>query len=116
MTNRIYSFMGLARKANKLVSGDETCERLLKSGKVKLIVVAEDASFNTKKKYKNACFHRRVEMRIFGTKELLGKFIGKGITSVVAILDKGFSNNLLKMIDDENNACGGEDIDKKKSL
>ncbi|AUG58032.1 putative ribosomal protein YlxQ [Acetivibrio saccincola] len=108
--------MGLARKANKLVSGDETCERLLKSGKVKLIVVAEDASFNTKKKYENACFHRRVEMRIFGTKELLGKFIGKGITSVVAILDKGFSNNLLKMIDDENNACGGEDIDKKKSL
>ena len=53
---------------------------------------------------------------MFGTKELLGKFIGKRISSVVAILDIGFSNNLMKMIDNENNAYGGEDIDKKKSL
>ncbi|HHX18796.1 MAG TPA: 50S ribosomal protein L7ae [Clostridium sp.] len=116
MTNKIYSFIGLARKANKLVSGDETCERFLKAGKVKLIIVARDASLNTKKKYKNACSHRDVQIRIFGTKELLGKFIGKGTNSVIAILDKGFSDNLTKMLDNENNACGGEDIDKKKSL
>ncbi|MDQ2086897.1 ribosomal L7Ae/L30e/S12e/Gadd45 family protein [Herbivorax sp. ANBcel31] len=116
MANRVYSFLGMAKKANKLTSGDETCEKLLKAGKVKLIVVARDASFNTKKKYNDACLHKSVDMRIFGAKELLGKFIGKGINSVVAILDKGFSNNLIRMIDDENNACGGEDIDKKKSL
>lgn len=116
MAYRIYSFIGLARRANKLIYGDETCERLLKSGKVKLIIVAGNASLNTKKKYENACFHRNVEIRMFGTKELLGKFIGKRISSVVAILDIGFSNNLMKMIDNENNAYGGEDIDKKKSL
>ncbi len=116
MTNKIYSFMGLARKADKLAFGYETCERLLKKGKVKLIIVAKDASLNTKKKYENACFHRNVEIRMFGTKELLGKFIGKRISSVGVILDIGFSNNLIKMIDNENNAYGGEDIDKKKSL
>lgn len=116
MTNKIYSFIGLARKANKLISGDETCEKLLKAGKVKLIIVAEDASLNTKKKYENACFHRNVEIRTLGTKELLGKSIGKGINSVLAVLDKGFSNNLIKLIDHENNAYGGGDIDKKKSL
>lgn len=116
MTNKIYSFIGLARKANKLTSGDETCERLLKAGKVKLIIVAEDASLNTKKKYNDACSYRSIQMKIFGTKELLGRFIGKEISSVLAVLDKGFSNNLIKKIDNENNACGGEDIDKKKSL
>ena len=34
MTNKIYSFMGLARKADKLAFGYETCERLLKKAKL----------------------------------------------------------------------------------
>ncbi|TYQ13041.1 UNVERIFIED_CONTAM: ribosomal protein L7Ae-like RNA K-turn-binding protein [Acetivibrio alkalicellulosi] len=116
MTDKVYSFLGLARKANKLVSGDETCERFLNTGKVKLIIVAEDASDNTKKKFNDACKYRNIHIRFFGTKELLGKYIGKGINSVLAILDKGFSIRLMEMLDNENIVCGGEYIDKKKSL
>lgn len=116
MTERIYSFLGLARKANKLVSGDETCERSLKAGKVSLIIVAEDASKSTKEKFTNACNYRKVDIRIFGEKELLGKFIGKDIRSVLAILEKGFANRAIQMIDDAKIGCGGEVIDKKKSL
>jgi len=44
LENRIYSFLGLARKANKLAAGYESCERLLKAGKAELVIVAEDAS------------------------------------------------------------------------
>ncbi|HOM01218.1 MAG TPA: ribosomal L7Ae/L30e/S12e/Gadd45 family protein [Acetivibrio sp.] len=116
MTERIYSFLGLARKANKLVSGYESCERLLKAGKVSLIIVAEDASLSTKEKFINACNYRSVDIKIFGKKELLGKFIGKDIRSVIAILDKGFANRTIQMIDEAKIGCGGEAIGKKESL
>lgn len=113
MTDKIYSFLGLATKAGKLVSGDETCEMALNKSSVNLVIVAEDASQNTKKKFTDACNFRNIEIRIFGQKDLLGKFTGKKIRSVVAILDKGFSKRLVEMIDSSvNNGCGGENIDK----
>lgn len=112
MSERIYSFIGLARKANKVLSGDDTCERALKAGKVELIIIACDASDNTKKKFIDACNYRNVSIRIFGKKEYLGRFTGKNVRSVIAILEKGFSKRLVEMIDGENNGCGGDWIDK----
>lgn len=117
MTDKIYSFLGLATKARKLIAGDETCERALKRSLVSLVIVADDASHNTKKKFTDACNYRNIEIRIFGQKDMLGKFTGKNIRSVVAILDKSFSKRLKEMIDlSVNNGCGGENIDKKKSI
>lgn len=98
MVERIYSFLGLATKAGKLLSGEETCERKLKAGKVYLVIVAEDASENTKKKFKNMCDYRKVDIRYFGTKEMLGRFTGKRIRSVIAIADRGFAGRLKEMI------------------
>lgn len=113
MTDRIYSFLGLATKAGKLVSGDETCERALNRSLASLVIVAEDASHNTKKKFTDACNYRNIAIRVFGQKEMLGKFTGKNIRSVVAILDKSFSKRLMEMIDlSVNNGCGGESIGK----
>lgn len=108
MSERIYSFIGLARKAQKLLSGDETCEKALKAKKVNLIIIAEDASENTKKKFTDACSYRNINIRIFGTKEYLGKFTGKNVRSVIAILEKNFSKRLMEMIDAENIGCGGD--------
>lgn len=117
MTDKVYSFLGLATKARKLVSGEETCERALKGLGVSLIIVADDASQNTKKKFTDACKFRSIEIRIFGKKDLLGKFTGKNIRSVVAILDKGFSRKLMEMIDcSVNDGCGGENIDENESI
>lgn len=107
MNERIYSFLGLATKAGKLISGEETTERGLKSGKVCLVIVAEDASDNTKKKFKDMCSYREIEIRYFGEKEILGKFTGKRIRSVVAIIDRGFAGNLTKMIDNRGIELGG---------
>lgn len=113
MADRIYSFLGLATKAGKIVTGDETCETAIKKSSVSLVIVAEDASDNTKKKFTDACNFRNIEIRIFGRKELLGKYTGKNIRSVVAILDKGFSKRLVEMIDASvNNGRGGENIGK----
>ena len=112
MPNKIYSFLGLAKKAGKLLSGDETCERAIKSEKVYLAIVSEDASDNTKKKFVDICGYRDVEIRIFGEKELIGRYTGKEIRSVVVILEQGFAKRLIEMIDGNDTNTGVEFIGK----
>ena len=112
MINKTYLFLGLAKKAGKLISGEEACEKALKSEKVYLIIVSSDASMNTQKKFTDKCKYRNVEMRLFGEKEIIGRYVGKEIRSVIAILEDGFANRLIEMIDSSNNEFGGGHIGK----
>ena len=50
--DKIYSFLGLATRAGKIVSGDDSTLLELKRGNINLVIVAEDASDNTKKLFK----------------------------------------------------------------
>jgi len=99
MTNRIYSFLGLATKAGRVISGEDACQRAMKAGRVVLVIVAEDASENTRKKFANLCKNRNVALRFFGEKALLGKSIGKEVRSVIAVTDKKFAGRLIELID-----------------
>lgn len=112
MIDKIYSFIGLATKARKLQTGEDACERAIKAGKVFLIIVSEDASDNTKKKFSDACRYRGVEIRFFGEKALLGRYTGKELRSTIAILDNGFAKRLIEMIDGKDLQFGGEEIGK----
>ena len=47
--DRVLSLIGLATKAGKCASGEFMTENETKSGKAVLVIVAEDASDNTKK-------------------------------------------------------------------
>ena len=61
--NRVLSLIGLATKAGKTVSGEFSTEKSVKTGKGLLVIVAEDASENTKKKFRNMCsFYEEVEL------------------------------------------------------
>ena len=51
INNKILSLIGLATKAGKTVSGEFSTEKSVKTGKGYLVLVAEDASENTKKKF-----------------------------------------------------------------
>lgn len=110
--NKIYAFLGLAAKAGKTISGEEACERNLKSGRAKLVIVANDASGRTKSKFLGMCRNNNIELKVFGEKELLGKCIGKETRSVVAIQAVEFAKHLSEMIENNNNEFGGEQIEK----
>jgi len=107
MAERIYSFLGLAAKAGRLVSGDETVERAVKSRRANLVIVSADASDNTRKKFGNICGTKGIEIRSYGEKELLGRYTGKEIRSVIAVTDRGFAGRLIEMIDGAGNKHGG---------
>ena len=54
------SYLGLATRAGKVQSGEFSTEKSVKSGKAALVLVAGDASDNTKKKFTNMCTFRCV--------------------------------------------------------
>lgn len=90
--------LGLAAKAGKVESGEFSTEKTVKAGHGHLVIVAEDASDNTKKMFKNMCQYYKVPMEIFGTKEELGHWIGKAYRASICILDEGFAKAVLKKI------------------
>lgn len=109
--DKIYSFIGLARKAGKLALGEALAEQAIKRGKAQLVIVAKDASDNTRKKIETALFGKNIPMLRFGSREKLGHMLGKSFFSVIAVTDKGFSEEIKKMIEhcfnNDNTAHGG---------
>lgn len=95
----MYSLLGLCQKAGKLVSGEFSCENAVKKMQAKLVLVAEDASSNTKKLFHDKCTYRKICMVEFGSKEELGKAIGKDLRASIAILDAGFAEKVKKMLE-----------------
>ena len=101
MQNKVLSMIGLATKAGKITSGEFSVEKAVKSGKAYLVIVAEDASDNTKKMFTNMCTFYEVPIYFYGNKEILGNAMGKETRASLALLDTGFSNAIVKKINTE---------------
>ena len=99
--DKVLSYLGLATKAGKIQSGEFSTEKSVKCGKAALVIVAEDASDNTKKKFKNMCSFYEVPCFVYGTKVALGDCIGKEFRASLALEDPGFCKAILKQIDSE---------------
>ena len=94
--NKAYSLIGLAMKAGKIVSGEFSTEKAVKTGIAALVIVSEEASENTKKKFRNMCTYYEVPLYFFGEKEALGHAIGKEFRASLAVLDDGFAKAIEK--------------------
>lgn len=99
MTDKILSMIGLATKAGKVASGEFAVESAVKKGKAILVIVASDASDNTKKSFKNMGAYYHVPVYLYGTKESLGLCTGREYRASLAILDAGFGKTITKLID-----------------
>lgn len=101
MQNKIFSLIGIATKAGKTVSGEFSVERAVKDGKAVVVVVADEASDNTKKMFTNMCNFYDVPLYIYGTKEELGRAMGKQMRASMALTDEGLGRALEKQIKSE---------------
>ena len=90
--------IGLAARAGKVVSGEFSTEKAVKSSKAHLVIVAEDASDNTRKMFRNMCSFHGVPYQEYGTKDELGRWTGKEMRASICILDEGFARSVLKKI------------------
>ncbi len=98
MANRdkVLSLIGLAMKAGRCTSGETMTENETKLGRARLVIVASDASDNTKKKFRDMCEFYKVPICFYGDKDTLGHAMGKEFRASLAILDKGFADGIRK--------------------
>lgn len=101
MNDRILSFLGLCRRAGKLVIGAEITGESVREGKSLLVLYATDASPNSLKRVSAAAREAGVEMmRVNRTKDELSASLGR-LCAVMSVEDKGFAVKLREMIDCE---------------
>ncbi len=89
------------REAGKIVSGtDAVCDELNRN-KVKLLIVAKDASQKTVDNIKFLAQRRKVPVLVIGTIENNSRAIGRSNRAVIGVKDKNITEGIKKI-------CGGE--------
>lgn len=101
--NKALSMLGIATKAGKTVTGEFSTEKAVKEGKAGIVLVAEDASDNTKKKFRNMCNYYHVTMKVFSDKYSLGNACGKEFRASLAVTDAGLARAIEKHINSSEN-------------
>ena len=99
--NKALSALSLAAKAGKIRSGEFQTEEAVKTGKAHLVLIAEDASENTKKKFSSMCDFREITYLHYGTRESLGGCIGKDFRGTLAVTDERLAEMVRREITTE---------------
>ncbi len=100
MNDKILSLLGLAARGRNLVSGEFSTEKAVKSRKAALVIVSSEASENTKKMFTNMCEFYDTPIYFYGTKEALGKAVGKEMRASAAVTDQGLAENIIKRLEE----------------
>ncbi|MGL4344599.1 MAG: L7Ae/L30e/S12e/Gadd45 family ribosomal protein [Cellulosilyticaceae bacterium] len=98
---RIYQLLGLCQKARKLVSGEFSVKQAVLSEETHLVIVSTDASDNTKKFFHDKCSFREIPHVVWGTREELGRILGKEERVAVGILDEKLAQKMQAMIQND---------------
>ena len=91
---KFYSLLGLCKRSGNLEAGETAAEQAVRKKNAELLILAGDASANTKKKFRNSAAYYGIAFVEAGNKEELGRAIGTEQRSIIAVTDKGFADNL----------------------
>ena len=99
MNTRILNMLGIANKAGKLVTGEDSVISGLQKRKVKMVFVSNDASASTIDKFDKKCFFYHVQcINTFSSDELSGA-IGRS-RKIVGITDSGICDAIKKIMEE----------------
>ncbi|MBQ9550329.1 MAG: ribosomal L7Ae/L30e/S12e/Gadd45 family protein [Lachnospiraceae bacterium] len=90
----------MATKAGKTVSGEDTVLQSIRSGTAYVVIVSREASERSKKTFKDKCTYYGVPCVLLGSKEELGRHLGKISRTVAAITDEGLGRSFYKLLED----------------
>lgn len=97
--NKALGMLGLAKRAGKVVTGEFLCDKAIKNGQSRLIIIASDISDRGKKAVCDACNYYGVEFIQFATADELGNITGAERRTVVSVNDDNFKNAILSKIE-----------------
>src|SRR5699024_4745620 len=94
MNNKLkaLNLLGLAVRARKLESGSPTVLDAIRKQRAQLVIIAEDASPNTKKQFLDKCDFYEIPSYVLFSKDEISQAIGKERT-VCAFTDNGFAQS-----------------------
>mgnify|MGYP003294447051 CR=1 FL=1 len=95
---KILSFLGLVKRAKKLETNPSTVIDLLKNNKVHLVFIDESYNTDSARQIRNKCAFYNIQIISTIEKDELSHSIGEKNTNVIAILDKGFKDAILKLL------------------
>lgn len=92
--------IGLAKVAGFLLTGEDTVRNAARGGKVKLIILSEDAGSGAVKRADQAAQLCGVKVLTIGCSKFeLGAAAGLGTVAIAAITDTGFAKMLIGKIE-----------------
>ena len=101
MKQETLRLIGLAKRAGVVMSGSFLVEQAVHKRKARLILLAEDASGNTKKQIRQMAQYRKIPLAEAGGKEELGHAIGQGERSCLALTDENLAGAVRKKLEEE---------------
>ena len=96
--DKVLSMAGMAAKAGNVKSGEFSTEKAVKSGQAYLVIVAADASENTKKHFSDMCAYHEVPYFEYAKKEQLGNCVGKEFRASLAVTDENLAKAIIKRL------------------
>ncbi|MFC3927631.1 YlxQ-related RNA-binding protein [Streptococcus caprae] len=97
-TEKLLNLLGLARRAGKIISGEELVVKAIQTGQARLIFLALDAGPNLSKKITDKSNYYEIEVSTVFTTLELSSAIGQS-RKVLAITDAGFSKKMRTLMD-----------------
>lgn len=98
--DKALNYLGLMRKAGACAVGETDCGIACREGKVKLLLLAKDASDNARARAKGFIYGRKIPLLElpYEKMELAGR-LGKGATSMIAVYDLGLAVAFVKALE-----------------
>lgn len=95
--SKILSFIGLAKRAGKLSSGEARVLENIKTSKAFLVIISGDSSENTKKRLVDKCKSSKKDFIIFSDRYSLGKFSKKDYAVALSVTEKNIANQIKRL-------------------
>jgi len=95
--NRFFQFLGIAKKAGKIVNGYNKCEEAIIKRKIYLLIISKEVSENTKNKFNNYCLKYKIPVISECSKEDMGNYIGLSEINLIGISDKKIAEQLIRL-------------------
>ncbi|MGN1317394.1 MAG: L7Ae/L30e/S12e/Gadd45 family ribosomal protein [Lachnospirales bacterium] len=96
MNRKALSLLSLCQRSGNLSTGESVVEQQIQKKKAFLVIIAQDASDNTKKKFINKCRFYDIPIIITSSKEELSSAVGKFNRSSFAICHESFALSIQK--------------------
>jgi predicted RNA-binding protein YlxR (DUF448 family) len=114
LEERIASYLALANKAGKIVSGSDMVLEAMRKGKnIGLTIIAGDVSSEIGEKIAGVAAREGIPCFRILDKDRIGGLLGKGLRSVVAIEAGGFVPPLVKELQRYGNFLDGGAVDEQ---